>query len=101
MAPDPKVVVLAPQFGTTWIHFPGMARVGSWVFEWRRPHPDLRDDLVILHDLPGLEAVVRERFPDRRFYRLVLISGPPFGALMPLGAPPQTPTLFYGPFPGR
>lgn len=100
-AQGPKVVVLAPQFGTTWIHLPGLARVGTWVFEWRRPHPDLRDDLVILHDLPGLEASLRERFPDRRFYRLVLVSGPPFGALVPLGAPPQTPALLYGALPSR
>jgi len=72
-----------------------MAQVGTWVFEWRRPHPDLRDDLVILRDQPGLEETVRERFPDRRFYRLVLLTGPPFGALVPLGAPPQTPALPY------
>ena len=91
----PKVVVLAPQFGTTWIHLPGLVRVGTWVFEWRRPHPDLRDDLVILHDLPGIEATVRERFPDRRFYRLTLLSGPPFAALVPVGAPAQTPALLY------
>jgi hypothetical protein len=95
-ARGPKVVVLAPQFGTTWIHLPGFARVGTWVFEWRRPHPDLHDDLVILHDLPGLETTVRELFPGRRFYRLVLISGPPFAALVPLGAPSQTPALLYG-----
>jgi hypothetical protein len=94
-ARGPKVVVLAPQFGTTWVHLPGLARVGTWVFEWRRPHPDFRDDLVILHDLPGLEATVRQRFPDRRFYRLVLVSGPPFAALVPLGAPAQTPALLY------
>jgi hypothetical protein len=100
-AQGPKVVVLAPQFGATWVHLPGMARVGTWVFEWRRPHPDLRDDLVILHDLPGLEAAMREHFPDRRFYRLVLVSGPPFAALVPLGAPPQTPALLYGALPGR
>jgi len=97
----PKVVVLAPQFGSTWIHLPGLVQVGTWVFEWRRPHPDLHDDLVFLRDVPGLEATIRERFPDRRLYRLVLIVGPPFAALVPLGAPPQTPMLPYGVFPGR
>jgi hypothetical protein len=102
--PDPqgaKVVVLAPQFGTTWFHLPGMAKVGTWVFEWRRPHPDLRDDLVILHDLPGLEEKTRERFPDRQFYRLVLFSGPPFAALVPLGGQPHSTPLPYQPPPGR
>ena len=95
----PRVIVLAPQFGTTWIHLPGMARIGTWVFEWRRPHPDLHDDLVILHDLPGLESTVRSRFPDRRLYRVVLLAGPPFGVILPLdgtagGAIP------YGALPG-
>jgi hypothetical protein len=100
--PDaPKVVVLAPQFGATWIHLPGMARVGSWVFEWRRPHPDLRDDLLILHDLPGLESALRPQMPDRRFYRLLLFNEPPFGALVPLDATPKTPAILYAPVPGR
>jgi hypothetical protein len=80
----PKVILLAPQFGTTWNHLPSVPRVGTWVFEWRRAHPDLRDDLVILHDLPGLEALVRERFPERRLYRLLLVAGPPFAAIVPL-----------------
>jgi hypothetical protein len=100
-AHGPKVVVLAPQFGRTWLQLPGMAQIGTWVFEWRRPHPDLRDDLVILHDLPGLEASVRERFPDRRFYRLVLMSGPPFAALVPLGRTAEGPTLPFEPPPDR
>jgi hypothetical protein len=96
--PDaPKVVVLAPQFGATWTHLPGMARIGTWVFEWRRPHPDLHDDLLILHDLPGLDATLRQRFPDRRLYRLLLFGGPPFGALVPLDASPQTPAILYAP----
>jgi hypothetical protein len=94
--PDaPKVVVLAPQFGATWIRLPGMARIGTWVFEWRRPHPDLHDDLLILHDLPGLEGALRQRFPDRRIYRLLLFGGPPFGALVPLDAPSQIPAILY------
>jgi hypothetical protein len=83
----PKVILLAPQFGTTWNHLPSVPRVGTWVFEWRRAHPDLRDDLVILHDLPGLEAIVRERFPDRRLYRLLLVAGPPFAAIVPVDRP--------------
>ena len=91
---EPKTMLLAPQFGTTWVHLPGLARVGTWVFEWRRPHPDLRDDLVILHDLPGLEAVLRERFPDRRLFRLALLTGPPFGVIVPLDG--RGPALLYG-----
>jgi hypothetical protein len=75
-----------------------MARIGSWVFEWRRPHPDLRDNLVILHDLPGLETIVRQRFPDRRLYRLVPLSGPPFGVIASLDG--QGPAFPYDPGPG-
>ena len=99
--PDPaglKAILLAPQFGATWVHLPGMARIGSWVFEWRRPHPDLRDNLVILHDLPGLETIVRQRFPDRRLYRLVPLSGAPFGVIAPLDG--QGPAFPYAPGPG-
>jgi hypothetical protein len=97
----PKVVVLAPQFGTTWVHLPGMVQTGSWVFEWRRPHPDLRDDLVILHDLPGLEPIVRGQFPDRRLYRLALLAGPPFAVIVPLDSTSPGLVLPYGAVPGR
>lgn len=86
-ASRPKAILLAPQFGTTWNHLPSVPHVGTWVFEWRRAHPDLRDDLVILHDLPGLEAIVRERFPDRRLFRLLLVAGPPFAAIVPVDRP--------------
>jgi hypothetical protein len=96
----PRVIVLAPQFGITWIHLPGMARIGTWVFEWRRPHPDLHDDLVILHDLPGLESMVRSRFPDRRLYRLVLLAGPPFGVILPLDGAAGGGAIPYGALPG-
>ena len=92
----PKVVVLAPQYGATWIHVSGLARIGTWVFEWQRPHPDLRDDLVILHDAPGLEAIVRRQFPDRRLYRMVLLTCPPFGVILPLDPKPDVPALPYG-----
>jgi len=95
---DPPAILLAPQFGTTWVHLPGMARIGTWVFEWRRPHPDLRDDLVILHDVPGLEAILRERFPKRRLFRLSLLSGPPFGVILPLDG--RGPVFPYSP-PGQ
>jgi hypothetical protein len=97
-APDsPKVVILAPQFGATWVHLPGMVNIGTWVFEWRRAHPDLRDEILILHDLPGLEPALRQRLPDRRFYRLQLFNGPPFGALVPLDPSRQAPSILYSP----
>jgi hypothetical protein len=84
-----KAVVLARQFGATWSHLPGMARIGTWVFEWRRPRLDLEDDVLILHDREGVEQAARAAFPSRRFYRLILIGQAPYAALVPLdgGAP--------------
>jgi len=96
----PSVIVLAPQFAAVWLHLPGMGRLGTWVFDWRRPHPDLHDELVILHDLPGLEPIVRERFPDRRIYRLVLLAVPPFGIILPLDGTAPGLALPYGAAPG-
>jgi hypothetical protein len=92
----PKVILLAPQFGVTWNHLPAVPRLGTWVFEWRRPHPDLHDDLVILHDLPGLEPLVREKFPERRFYRLLLLAGPPFAVIVPLDQPGSGSVIPFG-----
>jgi hypothetical protein len=92
----PKVILLAPQFGATWNHLPMIPSVGSWVFEWRRPHPDLHDNLLILPDLPGLEPLVREKFPDRRFYRLLLVAGPPFAVIVPLDGPGSGSAIPFG-----
>ncbi|MEX2224719.1 MAG: glycosyltransferase family 39 protein [Candidatus Rokuibacteriota bacterium] len=89
-APDgPKAVVLAPQFGATWFHIPGMPQIGTWVFEWRRPLLDLSDDVLILHDGPGIEELLRPKFSDRRFYRILVLAQAPHVVLVPLdGAPP-------------
>ena len=51
--------------------------------------------LCLTHDLPGLEPRVRAQFPDRRFYRLQLLTGPPFGVILPLAGNPG-PVLPYG-----
>jgi hypothetical protein len=84
-----KVVVLAPQFAAIWYHMPWMRQIGTWVFEWRRPRLDLSDEVLILHDGPGVEPLLRERMPERRFYRIVLLREAPYAALMPLpGGPP-------------
>lgn len=86
-----RVVVLAQQFGATWVRIPGMWQIGSWVFEWRRPLPDLSDDVLILHDQPGVEHSVRRMFPDRRVYRLLLIAAAPYVVLVPLNGGPPIP----------
>jgi len=79
-----RAVVLAQQFGATWFHIPGMAQIGTFVFEWRRPLLDLSDDVLMLHDGPGVEQSVSAKFPDRRIYRLLVLKQPPYVVLMPL-----------------
>lgn len=92
-ASRPEAVVLAPQFGATWLHIPGMARVGTWVFEWRRPRLDLADEVLILHDRPGVEEEVRRMFSSRRLYRLLVLIQAPYVVLVPLDGGPPTPWL--------
>ena len=93
-----KVVVLAPQFAAIWIHMPWMRDLGTQVFEWRRPRLDLSDEVLILHDRTGVEAWLRERMPQRRFYRIELREEAPYALLRPLDAGLAIP--WCGPFPG-
>lgn len=98
----PGAVVLAPQFGATWSHIPGMARVGTWVFEWRRPRLDLADEVLILHDRPGVEEEARRMFSSRRLYRLLVLTQAPYVVLVPLNGDPPMPWLpSTGVAPGR
>jgi hypothetical protein len=75
-----------------------MRDLGTQVFEWRRPRLDLSDDVLILHDRTGVEAWLRERMPQRRFYRIELREEAPYALLRPLDAGPAIP--WCGPFPG-
>jgi hypothetical protein len=88
-----KVVILAQQFGSTWFHIPGMPQIGTWVFEWRRPRLDLSDDVLILHDRPEIEPLLRAKFPDRRFYRMLVLTAAPHVVLVPLNGGPPVPWL--------
>ncbi len=88
-----KAVVLAQQFGATWFHIPGMAQIGTWVFEWRRPLIDLSDDVLLLDDQPGVEQWARGKFPERRFYRLLVLSQAPYAALVSLNGDRVIPWL--------
>jgi hypothetical protein len=77
-------VVLAPEFNAVWKRNAVYEKRGTWVFEWRRPRPDLSDDVVVLADGPGLEESVRRAFPERHFFRMAPVSdGRPF-ELQPL-----------------
>ncbi|HKZ06997.1 MAG TPA: glycosyltransferase family 39 protein [Methylomirabilota bacterium] len=76
-----RAVVLAPQFAEIWSRVPWMREVGTWVFEWRRPRLDLTEDVLIVHDRPGVEDWLRERTPDRRLFRIRLLEEMPYALL--------------------
>lgn len=84
-----KATVLAPQFAEIWSRVPWMREVGTWVFEWRRPRLDLSDDVLLVHDRPGVEAWLRDRLPERRVFRIELLEEAPYARLRPpdAGAP--------------
>lgn len=71
-ADSTRAIVLAPPFASIWKRDTTYSATGSWVFVWRRPMPDYSDDLMILYEVPGIEARLRKVFPDRRLYRLVV-----------------------------
>ncbi len=73
-----KAVVLAPRFRKVWENVPEFKDTGGWVFQWRRARPDLSDRILIVHDIPGAEEALRKRFPERKFFRLRNLDGPPY-----------------------
>jgi hypothetical protein len=82
-------VLLAPQFSAVWRTNPHHARRGSWVFEWRRPHPDFSDEVLILRSSKDGDESVRAAFAGRQFFRLVpSLAGPTFFRLVEEQAAP-------------
>jgi hypothetical protein len=81
---SPRAVVLSPWFYSIVNAYPSFAAVGTWVHDWRRPTPDLSDDVLYLRDVPAAEPELRRLFPDRRFYRLQPLDEPPFVLVVPL-----------------
>jgi len=82
-----NAVVLAPRYATLWQNAASeYPRIGSFVYEWRRPKPDWSEEVLILHDAQGaaLEAL-RTRFPTRSFYRLSATRQAPYMQLQKLG----------------
>jgi len=73
-----KSVVLAPRFRKVWENVPKFKNIGGWVFQWRRARPDLSDRILIVHDVPGAETMLRKQFPERKFFRLRNVDGPPY-----------------------
>jgi hypothetical protein len=77
-------IVLAPKFDEVWFNAgPDFKTIGTFVFEWRRPRPDWSDEVLILRDRVD-PAVLRNRFPERRLFRLKPAPTPPYLALTPI-----------------
>jgi hypothetical protein len=79
-----KAVILAPQFASLWFKNAYFRNIGSWVFEWRRVRPDLKDKIMILHAVPNTVEILRKKFPDRPFFRIGNIDKSPFFELAPI-----------------
>ena len=73
-----RAVVLVPKYADAWQGHPPFEEIGSWLFDWRRPRPDLADRILLVRDLPGAGAAMRARFPDRPQFRLTLVDRPPY-----------------------
>ncbi len=77
-------VLVAPRYYLAWAIIPPFAKRGSFVYEWRRPRPDLSEDILIAHDDPQALEPLRKAFPDRHFYRMGALDGPPWLRVTPL-----------------
>jgi hypothetical protein len=76
-------VVIAPRFADVWRSIPEFRDRGSWVFEWRRPRPDLSDKVLIVQPIPDAASIFRTKFPGRPIYRLTILPRPPYLVLAP------------------
>ncbi|MDB4973952.1 MAG: hypothetical protein JWN48_2293 [Myxococcaceae bacterium] len=64
-------VLFAPRFYDLWANTSAFARRRTWVYLWRKPHPDYSDEILILHDgSPAVRASVRAAFPERHFFHM-------------------------------
>ncbi len=63
-------IVFAPGFASVWLEMTPFKGRGSWVFEWKRPRPDMSDDILILHGNAASMGSVRTAYPDRHFFFL-------------------------------
>lgn len=78
----PPVLIIAPRFNEVWAGHPA-GRLGTKVFDWQRPHPDLSDPILIAHEIPGWE-LLRARFPGRRVLRMRATAQAPYLRLSPV-----------------
>jgi hypothetical protein len=84
-----NAVVLAPAFSQVWSSQPALNLRASWVHEWRRPKPDLSDDVLILRNRGNQLPELMRALPGRRFYEMVPAAW--LFDLKPLPAPEPSP----------
>lgn len=82
---ETQVVVLADRFLNVWWQTPPVREIGSYVYEWRIPDPDLSDRVLFLRDDPNTLAQLKQKFSKHVFLRLKSIKEPPYLELSPLG----------------
>ena len=80
-----RAVVIAPRFADVWRANPEFKDRGTWVFEWRRAKPDLSDDYLIVHDIPGAAETFAAKFPERPVFRMILTPEAPYWNVVPAG----------------
>jgi hypothetical protein len=80
-----RAVVLVPKYGDVWENHPPFKKIGCWLWEWRRPRPDLADRILLVRDAPGAAAAMKARFPDRPQFRFSRIDRPPYFVIKPAG----------------
>lgn len=66
--PETPAVVLVPAYLLLWNE--EEYEIGAQIFNWRRPRPDLSDEVLILHAFDEHVDALRTQFPDRVFYRV-------------------------------
>jgi hypothetical protein len=80
-----RAVIIAPRFAEVWRANPEFKDRGTWVFEWRRAKPDLSDDYLIVHDIPGAAETFAAKFPERPVFRMILTPEAPYWSIVPAG----------------
>lgn len=79
-----RAVVLAPNFKVIVDAYPGLAAIGTWVYDWPRPQLDLSDRILYLRYVPEDIPKMQQLMPDRKFYRLRAYIDSPYVTVTPL-----------------
>ncbi len=79
-----NAVVLTPLRHQYWAKVQKYFWVRSCVVDWRPPHPNLSNKILLVRDHPKYLPLLRKVFPHRKFYRLHIHRRQPHLTLQPL-----------------